>query len=345
MFCGKCGTKIPDGGRFCPECGADVSGHTLKNQVAGKPEIIKNSEEESLKAEVREWDIADYDEKTGEVYSENRTDDDHDKSVNRSFVIAIIVAAIMIFACASGGFLLWMKMHTESEEIKETSTERIDTSETSTEVAQGQVKKKETEKTTEKTESTTTEKRTTEKITTEEVIDETDYSVYEGNWYSSDSTEWILNVTWTEKNHLSIGLAYHGGYIVEPEDVWPVNNEADFNGNRCSGRVYFGEEYILFEFDETSDAPSSYVYMDLRSQNDIVYDTEPKLYQVNVGVDNLMIYSGPGYDYEIAEVLSTTETLTVVSVSRDSEGNYWGELKSGIGWIDLSAPGVIPLNP
>jgi len=48
------------------------------------------------------------------------------------------------------------------------------------------------------------------------------------------------------------------------------------------------------------------------------------------------IYSGPGYDYDKVGTVKIATGYTIVEESIDYEGNLWGRLKSGAGWIDLS---------
>ena len=48
------------------------------------------------------------------------------------------------------------------------------------------------------------------------------------------------------------------------------------------------------------------------------------------------IYEGPGYDYCFVDTVRQRGTYTIVEEVRDSEGNLWGRLKSGIGWVDLT---------
>lgn len=48
------------------------------------------------------------------------------------------------------------------------------------------------------------------------------------------------------------------------------------------------------------------------------------------------IYEGPGYDYCFVDTVRQQGTYTIVEEVRDSEGNLWGKLKSGIGWVDLT---------
>lgn len=48
------------------------------------------------------------------------------------------------------------------------------------------------------------------------------------------------------------------------------------------------------------------------------------------------IYSGPSYDETHAGVVGTDGTYTIVEERWDDEGNLWGKLKSGAGWVNLT---------
>lgn len=48
------------------------------------------------------------------------------------------------------------------------------------------------------------------------------------------------------------------------------------------------------------------------------------------------IYDGPGYDYGFVGVVEKTATYTIMEEKKDDEGNLWGRLKSGIGWVNLT---------
>ena len=48
------------------------------------------------------------------------------------------------------------------------------------------------------------------------------------------------------------------------------------------------------------------------------------------------IYDGPGYDYGFVGTVRERGTYTIVEEAEDYEGNLWGRLKSGIGWVDLT---------
>lgn len=58
-------------------------------------------------------------------------------------------------------------------------------------------------------------------------------------------------------------------------------------------------------------------------------------YTLSLG-STVPIYSGPSYDYSYVQVVGQDGIYTIVEETQDEEGNLWGELKSGAGWVDLT---------
>lgn len=50
-----------------------------------------------------------------------------------------------------------------------------------------------------------------------------------------------------------------------------------------------------------------------------------------------LIYKGPGYEHDYVQSVGVTGIYTIVQQQYDSEGNVWGKLKSGAGWVDITA--------
>lgn len=59
-------------------------------------------------------------------------------------------------------------------------------------------------------------------------------------------------------------------------------------------------------------------------------------YLVEILRTDFPIHSGPGYDYPQTTTVKVATLYTIVEEFWDSEGNLWGKLKSGAGWVDLS---------
>lgn len=81
--------------------------------------------------------------------------------------------------------------------------------------------------------------------------------------------------------------------------------------------------------EEQSDASSS--------QQDAAVDDGGAL-PCTVTLDAAMaIYDEPGYDGCYRQIVGEDGVYTIVEEAEDGEGNRWGKLKSGAGWVDLTA--------
>lgn len=58
-------------------------------------------------------------------------------------------------------------------------------------------------------------------------------------------------------------------------------------------------------------------------------------YTIKLG-DWVEIYEGPGYGCSYAGVIGEDGIFTIVAEEIDDEGNCWGKLKSGAGWVNLT---------
>lgn len=75
--------------------------------------------------------------------------------------------------------------------------------------------------------------------------------------------------------------------------------------------------------------------------------TQEVPYLLTVPRADQSIFSGPGYDYSFVGTVELAGVYTVVEESGDGEGNLWGKLKSGIGWINLTeirSPNQTPIS-
>ena len=59
-------------------------------------------------------------------------------------------------------------------------------------------------------------------------------------------------------------------------------------------------------------------------------------YTVKISRTDFPIFDGPGYDYTYAGTVRAAGAYTIIEEKLDNEGNMWGKLKSGVGWIDLT---------
>lgn len=50
----------------------------------------------------------------------------------------------------------------------------------------------------------------------------------------------------------------------------------------------------------------------------------------------VQIFDGPGYDCAFVQAVGQDGVYTIEGEARDGEGNLWGRLRSGVGWVNLS---------
>ena len=67
-----------------------------------------------------------------------------------------------------------------------------------------------------------------------------------------------------------------------------------------------------------------------------VTEPEEQGYLQRIERPDQSIYDGPGYDYGFVGVVEQASVYTIMEEKKDDEGNLWGRLKSGIGWVDLT---------
>ena len=59
-------------------------------------------------------------------------------------------------------------------------------------------------------------------------------------------------------------------------------------------------------------------------------------YLVQIPFADQSIFDAPGYDNYFVQTCEVAGTYTIVEEHLDDEGNLWGKLKSGAGWVDLT---------
>ena len=76
-----------------------------------------------------------------------------------------------------------------------------------------------------------------------------------------------------------------------------------------------------------------------------VETTEPaaREYTLRIEDPETMIYAGPAFLSGAVAMVEETGTYTIVEESLDRDGNTWGKLKSGAGWICLTEPTLAPI--
>ena len=59
-------------------------------------------------------------------------------------------------------------------------------------------------------------------------------------------------------------------------------------------------------------------------------------YTITIPFADQSIYSQPNYDSSFVQTVELAGVYTIVEERWDEEGNLWGRLKSGVGWVDLT---------
>ena len=76
-----------------------------------------------------------------------------------------------------------------------------------------------------------------------------------------------------------------------------------------------------------------------------VETTEPaaREYTLRIEDPETMIYAGPAFLSGAVAMVEEAGTYTIVEEAQDRDGNTWGRLKSGAGWICLTEPPLAPI--
>ena len=56
-----------------------------------------------------------------------------------------------------------------------------------------------------------------------------------------------------------------------------------------------------------------------------------------------MLYAGPAFVHGVTALLGEAGAYTIVEEAADADGNTWGRLKSGAGWVCLTDPPLAPI--
>ena len=76
-------------------------------------------------------------------------------------------------------------------------------------------------------------------------------------------------------------------------------------------------------------------YIDLRTGDLEAFLAGEPPYLLYLSRADVQVFDGAGYDFGYVTTITEPGTYTIVEEQTDSEGNSWGKLKSGLGWIDL----------
>ena len=116
---------------------------------------------------------------------------------------------------------------------------------------------------------------------------------------------------------VKILLKYYGWTIDK------VKRHKDWSGKHCPAWLIegkFGYTWDWFKNAVTSNKPAASV----TNPNDS--------FVVKILVDSLNVRKGPGTSYAVVTAVKKDQAFTIVEVN-----GSWGKLKSGVGWINISA--------
>lgn len=109
------------------------------------------------------------------------------------------------------------------------------------------------------------------------------------------------------------GYAYGYAHDVGQDGVYTIVEEAICEDGYLWGKLKSGAGWVMLKR--------------------VVYAQDS--YTVKLG-GWVPIYKGPGYDYSYARDVGEDGVYTIIEERLDAEGNVWGRLKSGAGWVDLT---------
>lgn len=66
-------------------------------------------------------------------------------------------------------------------------------------------------------------------------------------------------------------------------------------------------------------------------------------YTLRIEDPETMLYAGPAFLSGAVAMVEEAGTYTIVEEAQDRDGNTWGKLKSGAGWICLTEPALAPI--
>ena len=92
----------------------------------------------------------------------------------------------------------------------------------------------------------------------------------------------------------------------------------------------------------SADNDMSYQEQDMPIADDPA-ETEFQAYTHRIEDPDTLIYAGPGFLSGSVELVGEAGAYTIVEEAEDSDGNTWGRLKSGAGWVCLTEPPLAPI--
>ena len=134
-------------------------------------------------------------------------------------------------------------------------------------------------------------------------------------------------------------LRFNGGRCIVVCDAYADTQEGHYELNGEFSSQAAVEDFAKRWYSK----PDAYwTYLDMVPEE----PTEPVFQPYIVSTPaNQSIYSGPGYDYGFVMSLNTPGRYTIVEEAWDYQGNLWGKLKSGVGWVNLTRIQADSQNP
>ena len=86
----------------------------------------------------------------------------------------------------------------------------------------------------------------------------------------------------------------------------------------------------------TQDTPVTQTPTEPASEPEETTEPQQSAYLEAIRRADQSIFDGPSYDHKWAGTVEEAGTYTIVEEKTDDEGNLWGRLKSGAGWVDLT---------
>lgn len=194
------------------------------------------------------------------------------------------------------------------------------------------------------------EEETTEAAETTAKEEPLNVNDYVGYWYVGDSTEKELTIHSGLKDSATFSLWY---YSCEENEIKNMTvqlreNVADFslaeNGALIKGTLTFEKEAITIKITQSTleEMPAEVLEFTRQEATSERYTEETEddsitevYYSITVMTEDHYVYESPSYMSDLVEALSAG-THYIAKETYDIDGNVWGELESGLGWVCIT---------
>ncbi len=194
------------------------------------------------------------------------------------------------------------------------------------------------------------EEETTEAPETTDKTEPLNVNDYVGYWYVGDDSEKELTIHSGLKDSATFSLWY---YACEENEIKNMTvqlreNVADFslaeNGVLIKGTLTFEKDSITLEITQSTleAMPAEVLEFTRQEATSERYTAETEddsitevYYSITVMTEDHYVYESPSYMSAPVEVLSAGNHY-IVKETYDIDGNVWGELDSGLGWVCIT---------